>query len=425
MADRLTGQALMLSLSLLNLVPAGTGWQQKTGFRPRTFVYSAITVFVHPGQQLRMITEGTRALIARCDEIIKDGRTAGWSVLCHLPWHGKAQFFPCHMDKAFLILPAPLSLGDVMPIIRLDKDIFPNEFIHIGHLHVHVQSSGLRAPVHYAMLPLVLGAPDPMLPYKRPIDTLPLMWLNAVYCSWNSHDGGNRMPSQTCIMMCDKEFHAQKSVLSLDTQFIRLSTGLLEVAGGDNDDTQEGMDVNDEEVEEPSLSEQSEQSEEAGEEDGTEEGVDADPILKKATTELSADIAYKALHERDSSLASPGADDDDDAEPKGEGLLGKDQIWVNFTPRRPGLPQDPALPPQVLAGTSRDSDTVSVDKYWKKLDELAASQLRITKELDQQFTKTASELLRRVKEVFLGTGGIAHTFVDDMAAITVKFLQEA
>ena len=61
----------------------------------------------------------------------------------------------------------------------------------------------------------------------------------------------------------------------------------------------------------------------------------------------------------------------------------------------------------------------------KQLRELANEQISIAHHFDTKFSDTAFALLQKIHEVFIGTGGIAQKFVDDMATIALNFIWDA
>ena len=84
--DILYSHAVLLLLLLLNLLDPVKGKEQDThGTGPRQYMYSAIVVFIHPGQTLVMIPEAITFFKAQCDAIIWDGHLSGWCILCKLP----------------------------------------------------------------------------------------------------------------------------------------------------------------------------------------------------------------------------------------------------------------------------------------------------------------------------------------------------
>ena len=61
----------------------------------------------------------------------------------------------------------------------------------------------------------------------------------------------------------------------------------------------------------------------------------------------------------------------------------------------------------------------------KQLCALANEQVLITHHFNTKFSDTAFALLQKIHEVFIGTGGIAQKFVDDMAMIALNFIRDA
>ena len=49
----------------------------------------------------------------------------------------------------------------------------------------------------------------------------------------------------------------------------------------------------------------------------------------------------------------------------------------------------------------------------------------IARHFDTKFSNTAFALLQKIHETFIGTGGIAQKFVDDMATIALNFIRDA
>ena len=61
----------------------------------------------------------------------------------------------------------------------------------------------------------------------------------------------------------------------------------------------------------------------------------------------------------------------------------------------------------------------------KQLRELANEQVKITCCFNAKFSDTAFTLLQKIHKAFIGTGGIAQKFVDDMATVALNFIQDA
>ena len=61
----------------------------------------------------------------------------------------------------------------------------------------------------------------------------------------------------------------------------------------------------------------------------------------------------------------------------------------------------------------------------KQLCALANEQISIARHFDTKFSDTAFALLQKIHEAFIGTGGIAQKFIDDMGTIALNFIQDA
>ena len=84
--DTLYAPAVLFSLVPLNLLDAVEGWEQgHYGDNPTLFVYSAVVVFVHPGQVLSTIQNAIGFFQHQYDAIRQGGHSTGWCILCKLP----------------------------------------------------------------------------------------------------------------------------------------------------------------------------------------------------------------------------------------------------------------------------------------------------------------------------------------------------
>ena len=61
----------------------------------------------------------------------------------------------------------------------------------------------------------------------------------------------------------------------------------------------------------------------------------------------------------------------------------------------------------------------------KQLHELANEQISFARHFDTKFSNTAFALLQKIHRAFIGTGGIAWKFIDDMATIALNFIRDA
>ena len=79
---------------------------------------------------------------------------------------------------------------------------------------------------------------------------------------------------------------------------------------------------------------------------------------------------------------------------------------------------------ELMGGQALLQDHTSVAEL-KQLHELANKQIHIAHCFDAKFSNTVFTLLQKMQEVFVGTGGIAKKFVDDMATAGLNFIRDA
>ena len=111
--DTLYTHAVLFSLTPLNLLDAVEGREQGN-YRnnPKLFVYSAMVVFVHPGQVLTTIQNAGGFFQHQYDAIIQGGHSNGWCTLCKLPCYETSQYFPVVPHIPCLVLPMLEPSGD-------------------------------------------------------------------------------------------------------------------------------------------------------------------------------------------------------------------------------------------------------------------------------------------------------------------------
>ena len=115
--DTFYAHAVLFSLTLLNLLDAAQGREQGNyGSDPKWFMYSAVVVFVHPGQVLTTIQNAIGFFQQRYDAILQGSHSNGWCTLCKLPHYETSRYFlvvPC-----MLCLVLPMSEPSVDPTVQ-------------------------------------------------------------------------------------------------------------------------------------------------------------------------------------------------------------------------------------------------------------------------------------------------------------------
>ena len=86
---------VLLSLTPLNLLDVVEGREQGNyGNDPKLFMYSAVVVFVHPGQVLTTIQNAVGFFQQQYNAILQGGHSNGWCTLCKLPHYEISRYFP-------------------------------------------------------------------------------------------------------------------------------------------------------------------------------------------------------------------------------------------------------------------------------------------------------------------------------------------
>ena len=75
----------------------------------------------------------------------------------------------------------------------------------------------------------------------------------------------------------------------------------------------------------------------------------------------------------------------------------------------------------LMGGQALLQDCTSVVEL-SQLCELSNKQVKIAHSFNAKFSNTAFALLQKTHKAFLGTGGIARKFIDDMATVGLNFI---
>ena len=172
----LSCQALFLTLAPLCLmeVAKGHGPGSPPG-DPKDFVFSAVTVFVHPQQKLLPIAAGVDALFPCHSLVVEDPHLPGWGILCQLPQYWEVTFFPCLGHANYLVLPIEVTEDVVPPILHLDQANLALQSFVVRKLH---QCQHVNGTV--AILPPACGK-DPSTPAEFIVQERAKLWANKWY----------------------------------------------------------------------------------------------------------------------------------------------------------------------------------------------------------------------------------------------------
>ena len=112
-SDTLYAHAVLLSLTPLNLLNVVEGQEQGNyGNNPKSFMYSAVVIFIHPSQILTTIQNAVGFFQHQHDAILQGGHSNGWCTLCKLPRYKTSRYFPMVPHMPCLALPMSQPSGD-------------------------------------------------------------------------------------------------------------------------------------------------------------------------------------------------------------------------------------------------------------------------------------------------------------------------
>ena len=214
--DILYSHAVLLSLAPLNLLDPVNGREQdKQVTGPKQYVYSTIVVFVHPGQMLVTILEAITFFKVHHDDIVQDGHSCGWCILCKLPSYETSWFFPMiprmpHL--AFLALSSSVD-PSVQSMLHLDLAGCNADDLYIWLLHTMWQND-----TEYAIMPPALQR-SLMIPWEICTEEILKLWQNTTFITWKadapSQDVGLAM---TLFTTCHKEYKTRRMVIDISNE---------------------------------------------------------------------------------------------------------------------------------------------------------------------------------------------------------------
>ena len=275
----------------------------------------------------------------------------------------------------------------------------------------------------YAMLPLVLRS-NLDVPWDLRMEEYPKLWRNSIYTTWKAGSPGQKVGlAITFISTNHREFDSGWLALDI-TDGVAIWYLASKVDNDDDGDESTGDAVEDDNDEDDS------------------DDDDLDEDLHKTVTEIA--------NNTDESGFCSGAEDNSRIEP----LSGPRTSWMGKVPsyslkalavgsqsgmhtascseEATGSSFDAFLKEhangsgigKLMGGQALLRDYTTVVEL-KQLCELANEQVKIARHFDANFSDTAFTLLQKTHEVFIGTGGIAHKFVDDMATVALNFIWDA
>ena len=419
--DTLYAHAVLFSLTPLNLLNAVEGREQGNyGDDPALFVYSAVIVFIHPGQVLTTIQNAIGFFWHQYDAILQGGHSASWCTLCKLPHYEMPRYFP--MIPHMLCLALPMSQPSSDPTVQTQLCL-DSAGCDANHMIIWLLHCMWCRDMDYAMMPLALRSNVDM-PWELHMEEYPKLWQNEIYTTWKVGCPREEVGlAMTFVSTSHREFDSHRLAFDI-ADAASIWYPALRVDDVDNGDESTG-----------------EVAEDDGDgDDSDDEDVDED--LHKTVTKIAA--------KTDNSSFCSDAEDND----RVEIILGPGTSWTGKAPsyslKAPAVGSQSGMH---TASFSKGATESSFDTFLrertkgsgigelmggqallrdyttpaelKQLCVLANEQVSIACRFNTKFSDMAFTLLQKIHEAFLGTGGIAQKFVKDMATIALNFIRDA
>ena len=265
--DTLYTHAVLFSLMPLNLLDVVEGREQGNyGDDPALFAYSAVVVFVHPGQVLTTIQNAVGFFQHQYVAILQGDHSASWCTLCKLPHYEMSWYFPVIPHTLCLVLPMSQPFGDptVQTQLCLDSAGCDTDHMIIWLLHC-MQCHDMD----YAMMPPALQS-NVDVPWELRMEEYPKQWQNEIYTTWKAGCPREEVGlAMTFVSTSHREFDSHRLAFDIaGAAAIRYPVSRV-------DDIDDGDESTGEVAED-----------DGNEEDSDDEDVDED--LQKTATEIAA-----------------------------------------------------------------------------------------------------------------------------------------
>ena len=422
-SDTLYTHAVLFSLMALNLLDTAQGREQGNyGNDPKRFVYSAVVIFVHPGQVLTTVQNTISFFQQQYDAILQGGHSNGWCTLCKLPHYKTSWFFPVVPRMPCLALPMSEPSMDPTVWSQLHLDTAGCDANHmiiwlLHHMRCH--------DTDYTMMPLALRS-NLDVPWDLCMEEYPKLWQNSIYTTWKVGFPREEVGlALTFVSTSRRDFDSGQLVLDI-SDGTAIQYPALKVDDKDN----------------------SNESDFDAPEDNNDEDDSDDDYLDGDLPKMATEIANKT---DDFSFCS-STEDNSKIEPlssPGTTWTGKVQLYslrvlavscstqsgmhtASCSGEVSGASFDAFLNVhadgssigELMGGQALLRDYTRMAEL-KQLCELANEQIKIVHRFDTKFSDTVFTFLQKTQEAFIGTGGIAQRFVNNMATTGLNFIQDA
>ena len=409
--DLLYSHAVLLSLAPLNLLDPVEGREQnKQGTGPAQYVYSAMVVFVHPTQTLIPIMEGVNFLKVCHDDIVHEGCSCGWCILCKMPSYETSRFFPMIPHMPHLALQVSSSSVDpsVLPMLCLDLSGCEADDLYIWLLHTI-----WRNDTEYTILPPALR-PSHIIPWELRMEETLKLWQNTTYETWKVGAPGQDVGLVLMVVTTShKEYEHRRMVMDISNEaLIQYPASNL-----DDDDGEDNVEDSNEPLQDMLV---------GGEgEDDSDDDEDVDYDVRQMALKVANktdDSGFRSSIERSNKIKA---------------LVGIGTQWTSATPRyqlgvSAGSSSFQSSHPVGQFSTSNIASGISFNQfvqrtaqrsgvseliggqallkdhtYPEELEELwklANKQLAIAHHFDTKFSNMAFTLLQKMQQMFVGMG---------------------
>ena len=178
-------------------------------------MYSAVVVFIHPGQTLIPITEAVSLLKDCHGDIIHEDCSCGWCALCKLSSYKMSRFFPVIPHMPFLALPAVSAsmLPSVPPTLCLDMPGCQADDLYMWLLHTMWGQDK-----EFTIMPLVLQH-HCLIPWELCKEEEPKLWQNVTYITWKAAAPGQEVGLVLTVVTTNhKEFENKRMVVDISNE---------------------------------------------------------------------------------------------------------------------------------------------------------------------------------------------------------------
>ena len=391
-------------------------------------VYSALAVFVHPRQELVTIKEGAACLIstveqaepagtsAKSDVTKSDVTKSDVTVLCKLPNQKRGRYFPSSVNHAYLVLPYVSKKGTPKKL-HLDMAMCYNRQLVVRRLH---RWQGRLGDV--ALLPPVFSR-DPTVPILLPVGFISKLWLNDFLNTPVAAGGlgmGKACPSITRLACCHMEVSANKTLVDWTDEECVVYPAAMPAPKDDTANEPADETVNDPDDEDDNTNDANDDANN----DANNEPADDDNKSEHDDDDEESDKNATPKKEEDK---SEDESDDESKLPKGQSAVSRDS-GLGGSSASHGIGAGASVSNLVIHPHIKHNTSLPLPSRLpsvETLEELANDLYAYSGELFRGLEDTGMAMLDRILSGFKKSGGHAHNYIHETAAIALNFFSRA